>query len=503
MLLLIIPISISEKPVDTTVCFKDPRSSDINESLIVENYTWAIMRYDHPCPSDNFGMISMPTPTVGSILIPANMMNAKVINAAIQVKKDTKMQTLQALDRFDTDMMIHTMNAFFRKRDEWHTKTSFNYRKETAVEMNVLGEICFKADLVGDCASQASFNTAVLRLCGFSPEEVFTIGIQGETGGHAVNVVQIDDEWYVFDSTYAPYVRKGNCDSLIFETYFTPPVTDYITFLENDKYLVIFGALHGEYVPALAEPCSNMNATFLSTLIKDIRPLFNDSWLGADQWDINAFVDIAEPHQLKKGIEMPYTVDDALGTTLDEQTDSLLTLIRSFISDHTNEIQLDEYTKSRYAYGFLSVDFPQAYANAARLAAWTSTFAKMLDRPSSQLDIHVTSIWVRNIIRNRQIVEEGCIAYSDLLYLRHAGSSVDKASLAYGSLRNMKKDSNFWSVDELYIIITKQYKGYLAVLVQDEWQFLNFGRGLSKSKNPPENIQMVFNEEQFYEEWML
>jgi hypothetical protein len=368
--------------------------------------------------------------------------------------------------------------------------------------MSTLGEICFKADLVGECTSQATLNTAVLRLCGFSAEEVFTIGIQGERGGHAVNVVQVDGQWYVFDSTYAPYVKKGNCDSLIFTPYLSPPLTDYITFLENDKYLIIFGSMHAEYVPALSEPCSNMNATLLSDLIGDIRPLFNHSFLGANQWNLSEFLDIAQPHPLKIGIELPYTVDDAFGDTLEEQTDSLLTIIRSFVSNQSSEKQQDQYTKSRYAYGFLSVDYPQAYANAARLAAWTSTFAKILDRPSPKMDMHLTSLWVRNIIRNKQIVEEGCIAYPDLLYLRHAGSSVDKASLAYGTLRNMKRDDEFWPVDDLYIIITENYEGHLAVSLQDDWHFLNFERGRMIRNNPPNQIRMVFNEKQFYDTWM-
>lgn len=473
-----------------------PTSQRVSNDIlsVIQNYTWTVMRYDHILPSENFEDIGIPTPTVGTILIPANMMNSEVCRAALTVYRDSKIQTLKALDEYDSKNMIHTSRAFINGEDEWHTESCYNYRKESAAEMCVLGDVCLKADLVGECYAQASFNTAILRLCGFSANEVFTISIQGLGGGHAVNIVNVDGRWYVFDSTYAHYVRIGMRDSIIFERYYRPPITDYITTLENDKYLINFGNLYQEYIPTLVDPYSNMNPGLLIDIIENIRPLFNNSFLGESKWDINSFIENSTPNPWMKTVAVPFTVADAEGDSIEEKTESLVMMNKDFIIAQNDEKNQNQYDKSLYALGLLSVDYPQAYANAAKLAAWTSKFGMDLDMSTAGFDIFMTSLWIRATVLNKQIIEEDCCAYSDLLYLRHAGSSVDKAILAYGMLRNMRKDNDFWQHSDLYVIITDDYEGFLAVKKTDDWEYLNFGRGKIIHKDPPKNLLMSFNE---------
>jgi len=483
-----------KESIDLSSFFKDDWS-------IIENYTWSFMRYDHYEPSLHFEKIDVPTPTVGSILIPANMMSKDVCETALQIFRDSKIETLHAFDKYDCESMIHTMDAFFKSNDEWHTDSSFNCRKESAVEMNVLGDICFKADLVGECYSQASFNTAVLRLCGFSAEEVFTVGIQGESGGHGVNIINVDDDWFVFDSTFAPYVRKGMRDSVIFPLYYRSPISDYIVFLENDKYLINFGTLFPEYSPTMINPYNNMDASSLTSIIDHILPLFNNSYLGKSQWNISEFIEQARPHPLMKPIEIPYTVNDAVGKSLHEKTDSLITLITNFVSDQLDTKVINQYDKSRYALGSLAVEYPQAYANAAKLAAWTSKLGTTFDRSLTKMDVYLTNFLIQSTIQTKQIVPNNCVAYSDLLYLRHAGSTIDKAVLAYGTLRNMKKDGDFWSPDDIQILITKDNQGHLAVKLNNNWNYLSFIKGNSISNTSPLEIIMAFNELEYTTSW--
>ncbi len=113
----------------------------------------------------------------------------------------------------------------------------------------------------------------------------------------------------------------------------------------------------------------------------------------------------------------------------------------------------------------------------------------------------MTSFWIRTTILNKQVVPDDCVAYSDLLYLRHAGSSVDKAVLAYGTLRNMEKDNDFWSADDLYVLITDDNQGYLAVNLNDDWKYLNFEGGKAISDDSPGNVDMVFNEVEYLHSW--
>ncbi len=475
--------------------------SNVENPSLIDNYTWAVMRYDFVQRSENHGYVDLPTPSAGTVLIPANMMSTEVCKAALSVCRNSKMETLEAFDAYVSQRMLHTSSAFSNGEDEWNTESCYNFRKESAVEMDILGDVCLRADLVGECYAQASFNTAVLRLCGFSPEEVFTVGIQSYQGGHGVNAVKVEDQWYILDSTYARFVRLGIREGVIFDKYFMPPITDYIIFLENDKYLINFGTLHPQYIPSMKDPYLNMDAEKLGEIIGDIRPLFNNSFLGKQKWTLDSFVENATSHPLMKTIAVPYTAEDAEGANIEEKASDLAARCQDFICGQDDENNQDQYDKSCYALGLLSVDYPQVYANAAKLAAWTSFHAMERDMNSPFFDVFMTSFWTRATILNKQVVPEDCVAYSDLLYLRHAGSSVDKAVLAYGTLRNMEKDNDFWSADDLYVLITDNNQGYLAVNLNDDWKYLNFEGGKAISDDSPGNVDMAFNEVEYLHSW--
>jgi hypothetical protein len=471
------------------------------EESRIRNYTWAVMRYDHITLSENHGPVNIPTPSVGTILIPTNMMSVDVCRAALSVNGNSKMETLAAFDVYVSERMLHTSSAFYDGEDEWHTETCYNYRKESADEMSALGDICVRADLVGECYAQASFNTAVLRLCGFSAEEVFTIGIQSYQGGHAVNVVNVEDQWFVLDSTYARFVRMGMRDSIIFKQYFRPPITEYLVSIENDKYLINFGNLYPQYIPTLADPYSNIESNDLSNILNGILPLFNYSYLGRKKWSVQSFVENATPNPWMKTMAIPITVEDAEGVTIEEKAQSLMERCKEFVWLQVDEPIQNQYDKSLYALGVLSVEYPQVYATAAKLAAWTSWYAMEHDTQRPFLDLIMTSFWIKLTMFNRHVVSADCVAYSDLLYLRHAGSSVDKAVLAYGTLRNMKKDSDFWSIDDLHVLITEEKEGYLAVNLNDNWKYMSFETEVIFSDTAPEDIEMVFNEEDYFASW--
>ena len=493
-------------PLTPSMWIKDQMINTIEQSNVenpslIDNYTWAVMRYDMGQHSENHGNIALTTPSAGTVLIPADMMSNEVCRAAISAYRDSKMETLEAFDAYVSERMLHTSSAFYNGEDEWHTETCYNFRKESAVEMGALGDVCLRADLVGECYAQASFNTAALRLCGFSAEEVFTVGIQCNQGGHAVNAVKVEDQWYILDSTFARFVRLGMRDSVIFEKYFMPPITDYIIFLENDKYLINFGVLVPQYIPTMKDPYLNMDTEKLSEIIEDIRPLFNNSFLGKQKWALDSFVENATPNPWMKTIGVPYTAEDAEGTSIGEKASDLAERCRDFIFDQDDENNQDQYDKSCYALGLLSVDYPQAYANAAKLAAWTSWYGIKRDMSTPFFDVFMTSFWIRTTILNKQVVPDDCVAYSDLLYLRHAGSSVDKAVLAYGTLRNMEKDNDFWSADDLYVLITDDNQGYLAVNLNDDWKYLNFEGGKAISDDSPGNVDMAFNEVEYLHSW--
>ena len=58
----------------------------------------------------------------------------------------------------------------------------------------------------------------------------------------------------------------------------------------------------------------------------------------------------------------------------------------------------------------------------------------------------------------------------------------------------MKKDDTFWNPEDIYLLITEDYRGYLALNYNDDWKYLNFGDGELLENNPPQDIIMSFNE---------
>jgi hypothetical protein len=329
----------------------------------------------------------------------------------------------------------------------------YTFRKEAGHEMFRLGEKSRNVKVIGDCYAQASFNTAVLRLCGFSPEEVFNVLIPG----HVVNAVKINDTWWVLDSTYARSVRLNKEDSILFKLY---NKTDTIRGIENDRYYVYFGYSYGYFNRA-----NNMNNTLLIETMGGILPSFGNPKIGIDDWDLDLFIQniSSSPHMLN--VSFPYTVSDAEGASVDEKAYYLSDLNYQFIINQSSaeDKMPNQYNRALYAFNLINVTYPQAYANAAKYAARTSYFGDILDARTPSQDIRRTFYWVNSIIKTKNIIDEDQIAFSDFTYLLRRGSTIDKTVVAYGTLRNMIKENGFWPPEDLYILITDDYQGFLSL----------------------------------------
>ena len=463
----------------------------ISDSQKISEYTLSVTRYDHLRISDNYGPVNMPKPTPGVILVPTNMMCIEICRAAVSVYNENKTFILKNLENHDLENMVVGFPYIF-----WHVWASSNSmpccgQKYCAQEMRSIGDRCPHANIVGDCYSQSAFNTAVLRLCGFSAEEVFTLLMPA----HAVTIFKINDTWLVFDSVQAQFAKKA-----IYDKYY-PPIENMIYWLENDKYFINFGTPYPEVFPYQDTPYSNIDPDILLGIVEQIVPLFNNSKLGGKDWDINEFIENAKESPDIITVEVPNTVEDAVGSNDEEKANSLLNLNKDFILSQTGGEQINQYDRSIYSKGILDVEYPQAYANASRLASWTSFFGRLFNRKLVIKDYLRTSFFIKLLIKNKETLTKGCVCFSDFTIVRGAGSSIDQAILAYGTFRNMKKRIKFWQPEDLFIIITDDYKGHLAVNSNSGWKYLNFEKGKTISNSPPEQIIMVFNENDYFTEW--
>lgn len=471
---------------------------NINETDLINEFTWSVLRYQGDLTSTpcNFGTIKMPKPTPGTIVIPINMMSEETCLAAVSIYHTDRMDTVKALDAYDIDKMIFRLP--FMLISQWARSKSLPCYEPTSYisEMSSLGDTCFRADYVGHCYSQSLFNTAVLRLCGFSPEDVFTVTIPL----HAVTIFKANDEWFIFDSTMAEFARRGLLDSLIRDSM-DPPLDDIILWLENDKYFINFGAGSPINRPYLEQPFSNIESGLLTSILENITAIFNNSQLGYPRWNLQDFINAAVPCPDIKTVSSPYSVVDADGETNGEKAQSLLKLTRGFMKNQTGEDTINQYDRSFYGKGELDVDYPQAYANAAKYAVITSWFATKFDTTSSVFDCLFTSFWIKLNVKDQTVLPANHVAQADFLYLRHAGSTIDQAILAYGTIRNMKNDKTLWQPNDIFIIVTQDNKGFLAVNVSNDWRYLNFEKGNLLQSEPPNNPKIAFNEIECLKTW--
>ena len=472
--------------------YPDQTKPNIDESQIIEELTWSILKYDHVIESRNYGSASTPRPMVGLLVVLSNMMSKRVCQIALSVYDEDRMEMLKNLKDFCMKNMKIFMIEYYQALIKITLSQYYSSCKATADEMVLLGDKLLIDHYHGFCYSQACVNTAVLRLCGIPSEEVFNVIIPS----HAFTVVKIEDKWYAFDSAKGQH-NEGN--QYIFEL--KELKYDYFSTLENDRYFINFETHEEEIVPSMLSNYSNMQVSLLIDTITGIQTLLNNSNLGSENCDIDEFVNNSTPYPYFKNVSVPYTIFDAVGNNFEEKANYLANIIQEFVENQTDETNPNQYDRSLYCFGVFPSNYPQAYANAAKYGVINSNHAKVFDSKNPTLDIILTNLWVNLRIKTKKISDENHIYNTELICRIKKGSTIDKALVAYGTLRNMKKDNEFWSPDDLFVIISENNQGYLAVNHTTKgWMYLEFSKGFLVKKNV-ENISFAFNEEVKLSEW--
>ena len=69
-------------------------------------------------------------------------------------------------------------------------------------------------------------------------------------------------------------------------------------------------------------------------------------------------------------------------------------------------------------------------------------------------------------------------------------------------IERMKKDAELWQPEDLFVVVTDDFKGYLAVNESDQWNYLNFEQGRFILSEIPDEISFthlrVRNNHQLY-----
>jgi len=137
----------------------------------------------------------------------------------------------------------------------WNTTEYCSFREENANEMFLLNRLYGK--IVGNCYAQATFNEAVFRLWGLDPDKIFITVIGLGSGGHAVNLINFNDKWFIFDSVnYSHPVHKSHFyyDCKCFREF------------SNESIYTVFEDFNSLYTSK-----SNINMRDIKTLFLDLN----------------------------------------------------------------------------------------------------------------------------------------------------------------------------------------------------------------------------------------
>ena len=517
------------------------------EEEIINDYTWSVIKYcDWFTNQVNSENIRISQPTYGPLLVLTDFMSPDLCKVALDVYCENddgsldETGTLIKLAKYVNDSVVHYFGINEKNTPDLDQEdifdnpaiTSKTGKKISAQEMAVLGDYYLdeRYDFIGDCGSVSSFITAVLRLCGFSAISVFNVGFGGQPLaimnffpfifktrpiGHYINLICADEKWYVIDGTMwynQSYGRlfteddkyqiskllfiKDNISNIVAEKN-RIFYKDQFNLLENDKYFLGSSWQDDPFWKFY----SNMNKEdFRNTLLSAMKKGFKNAKFSnipyiSKRLFLSRISNRVTENPYVSTIGLPYTVKDAVGETIQVKASYLAKLNREFIDNHKNvNGLLNQYDKAFYAYGYINVSYPQAYANAARLAGHTSWFGYMNDSNTAYEDVNNTINLIKQNFTVNPVLNKDQVAFSDFTYVLRNGSTLDLAVFAYGAIRNMKKDDDFWSADDLFVIVTDNNTGYLAVnITGNEWTYLNFEEG-NKFKTNIENIRFAFNE---------
>ena len=405
--------------------------------------------------------------------------------------------------KFINDRVRHTGSMFGRKNYPWNSKTFYTFRKENAHEMFLFDKYFGK--ITGDCYAQAIFNEAVFRLWGFDPERTFILLISGDKGGHAVNLLNVGNGWFLFDSTnYSNPIWRNN-----YSDYFK-----YLTGFFSESSYTLFSEYFCRY-----NSKSNFSLQDIKKIALDVRKLFKGNLVFGSKADhrekiedfipFTKFDNLADEPLNTTIFDVIPEIPDSIETTFNWRIYSIYEILSSIYNEREKllkntatylslltytevlEKSIDypesQYTLSRYATQTVRVKNPEVYAMGAIIAPRTAEKAN-----EAEINNSVSEIidFVRESLAEIRSVNNGStiVEYPDMTLFIKEGNQYSKSLLAYALAYHLLEDEDrenlkiLWGIDS----------GFLKYKLGEEYMYLNCLSGDIVSERP-NNIWVEFN----------
>ena len=453
-----------------------------------QDFRGAFLRFDH-----NF----LPSYPIGIFTTLADTTNPDLCKVSLSTYNGKILDENSTYVDFVKNNVRHTEIMFGVDDYPWNTKNYYAFRKENANEMFTFNELYGK--VTGDCYAQAIFNEAVFRLWGFEPDKTFIITIGSNSGGHAVNLLNSDNSWFIFDSTnYGHPIYRSN----YYDNY------KYFREFFSESFYTVFSESGNLYSSK-----SNISFNDIKNIALEGKVLFKGDIKFGSKQNFKDTVEAFAPFtKFSNVVDVPFetTIFDAIPeipqtiettsynylTTddfykvredlLESSSEYLSLLSYNEILDKSIKYPTSQYTVARFAMQTIRLKNSFVYTNSV-FAPRTKDKAKEFSGTYSMTEI---LNFVKNVLADIKTVPSysELVDYPDMVLFTKQGTPQSKALFAYAIMYNILQNND---KTNLYIL-WGPLDGYIAYKSNNQTTYLNCASGEITNKQP-DGIWAEFN----------
>ncbi len=386
---------------------------------------------------------------LASAIILANMMSPKSAAIAENLYSFRKQELIDNLQLFNSKMVSHPdiLKNLEIIKDEipWGEKLGNDLigEEQTIDSMFAMQNITGK--ITGKSASIAFMNSALLRIMGIQPNNLFAIYLSGSKG-HTITCFAIDNDLYIFNNNLLLPGEKISWAKKEMD----------ISGIYNDVFYVNSGLETNFQDKDIEEIKEFMENTFKNFLWKNLRTKKVES-VGAS---IN--------------FPMKYGRIPAIETTKKIQKE---------IFQKSMEFPISQYTYAKYAFQSLLVKKLEVYAMTAKRNYYAK---KIFDKFKTQKSF---INWMKNNLNSDSIFNDNMrIMMPDEVVVYKTGNQMDRALLLWAFMDQLKIRSWIISTDkEVYLACQDKIIYFIKL---KDFKFINKLKG--------EKITLLFNDSESF-----
>lgn len=332
------------------------------------------------------------------------------------------------------------------------------------------------------CEGFAIFNAALLRLLGFSIDQVMTVDLWGEVG-HVITLANTEDGLFMFSNQYL-HQEKGKGvfgDSKIFGR--AEEEKDYVfeehgvDALTNDYYNV--------FTPEVV--VNNLEKEKLEKIYQDLIKITGTEIPAIKEFDhypkgqepLIPMTEYLEGYQ--KGEAAWYPLLKTKITDYQNWT-AFYNALKQEIWEKANFYPDSPYTYAKYNSHSLWVKKPEIYAQAALAGVKLPEIVAFLSNPEEIRE------WIKNNITKATYTEPTQVMLPDEVITLKSGRPQDKALLAFSLLKSKGIEAE---------IVMGEKNSYLVISQEGKKEIWDMNL-LSKIEAIPEDPLLIFNDQHSY-----